>query len=84
MIRFNIIVLLMQKKVLDHLLMLGVESHWAPIPVITEKILNFMPNIAVISMDNYNDASRIDDRNFDGKSPLLDFIYWEILIDQLW
>lgn len=36
--------------------------------VFTEKILNFMPSIAVISMDNYNDASRIVDGNFDGKS----------------
>lgn len=35
--------------------------------VFTEKILNFMPSIAVISMDNYNDASRIVDGNFDGK-----------------
>ncbi|RVW44649.1 Uridine-cytidine kinase C [Vitis vinifera] len=34
--------------------------------VFTEKILNFMPSIAVISMDNYNDASRIVDGNFDG------------------
>ncbi|KAK8938526.1 hypothetical protein KSP39_PZI010855 [Platanthera zijinensis] len=33
--------------------------------VFTEKILNFMPSIAVISMDNYNDASRIIDGNFD-------------------
>ncbi|XP_044492118.1 inorganic pyrophosphatase TTM2-like isoform X2 [Mangifera indica] len=33
--------------------------------VFTEKILNFMPSIAVISMDNYNDASRLVDRNFD-------------------
>lgn len=31
----------------------------------TEKIMNFMPSIAVISMDNYNDASRIVDGNFD-------------------
>ncbi|XP_031122542.1 inorganic pyrophosphatase TTM2 isoform X1 [Ipomoea triloba] len=31
----------------------------------TEKILNFMPTVAVISMDNYNDASRIIDGNFD-------------------
>lgn len=34
--------------------------------VFTEKVLNFMPSIAVISMDNYNDASRIVDGNFDG------------------
>lgn len=34
--------------------------------VFTEKILNFMPSIAVINMDNYNDPSRIIDGNFDG------------------
>ncbi|KAG6413760.1 hypothetical protein SASPL_126474 [Salvia splendens] len=33
--------------------------------VFTEKILTFMPSIAVINMDNYNDASRIIDGNFD-------------------
>ncbi|XP_051146145.1 inorganic pyrophosphatase TTM2-like [Andrographis paniculata] len=33
--------------------------------VLAEKILNFIPNIAIISMDNYNDASRIVDGNFD-------------------
>ncbi|KAK8604601.1 hypothetical protein V6N13_099536 [Hibiscus sabdariffa] len=33
--------------------------------VFTEKVLNFMPSIAVITMDNYNDASRIIDGNFD-------------------
>ncbi|KAG0491467.1 hypothetical protein HPP92_004865 [Vanilla planifolia] len=33
--------------------------------VFTEKILNFMPSISVISMDNYNDSSRIIDGNFD-------------------
>lgn len=38
--------------------------------VFTEKVLNFMPSIAVISMDNYNDASRIIDGNFDGNSGL--------------
>lgn len=31
----------------------------------TEKILGFMPSITVISMDNYNDSSRIVDGNFD-------------------
>lgn len=36
--------------------------------IFTEKILNFMPSVAVISMDNYNDSSRIVDGNFDGKS----------------
>ncbi|PKA63881.1 Uridine kinase-like protein 1, chloroplastic [Apostasia shenzhenica] len=33
--------------------------------IFTEKILNFMPSIAIISMDNYNDSSRIVDGNFD-------------------
>ncbi|VFR03517.1 unnamed protein product [Cuscuta campestris] len=33
--------------------------------IFTENILNFMPNVAVISMDNYNDATRIVDGNFD-------------------
>ncbi|KAL4638385.1 hypothetical protein ACB092_03G142600 [Castanea dentata] len=33
--------------------------------VFTEKIVSFMPSVAVISMDNYNDASRIVDGNFD-------------------
>ena len=33
--------------------------------VFTEKILGFMPSITVISMDNYNDSSRIVDGNFD-------------------
>ena len=43
--------------------------------VFTEKILNFMPSIAVISMDNYNDSSRIVDGNFDGNSFFLSFFY---------
>ncbi|XP_020268943.1 uridine-cytidine kinase C-like [Asparagus officinalis] len=33
--------------------------------VFTEKVLTFMPSIAVISMDNYNVASRVVDGNFD-------------------
>ncbi|XP_050224273.1 inorganic pyrophosphatase TTM2 [Mercurialis annua] len=33
--------------------------------VFTEKVLHFLPSVAVISMDNYNDASRIVDGNFD-------------------
>ncbi|XP_051116866.1 inorganic pyrophosphatase TTM1-like isoform X2 [Andrographis paniculata] len=33
--------------------------------VFTEKILNFMPSVAIINMDNYNDGSRIVDGNFD-------------------
>jgi hypothetical protein len=35
--------------------------------VFTDKVFSFMPSIAVISMDNYNDASRIIDGNFDGR-----------------
>ncbi|KAF5794182.1 putative uridine/cytidine kinase [Helianthus annuus] len=31
----------------------------------TDKILSFMPSVAVISMDNYNDATRVIDGNFD-------------------
>eukprot|EP00252_Welwitschia_mirabilis_P000929 TRINITY_DN10918_c0_g1_i4.p1 TRINITY_DN10918_c0_g1~~TRINITY_DN10918_c0_g1_i4.p1 ORF type:complete len:121 (+),score=11.24 TRINITY_DN10918_c0_g1_i4:209-571(+) len=34
--------------------------------VFSEKVTNFMPDITVISMDNYNDASRLIDGNFDG------------------
>ncbi|KAM7262216.1 hypothetical protein ACFE04_021293 [Oxalis oulophora] len=33
--------------------------------IFTDKVLNFMPSIAVISMDNYNDSTRIVDGNFD-------------------
>ncbi|KAJ4840628.1 Inorganic pyrophosphatase ttm2 [Turnera subulata] len=33
--------------------------------IFTDKILSFMPSVAVISMDNYNDSSRIIDGNFD-------------------
>lgn len=33
--------------------------------VFTDKVLNFLPSIAVLSMDNYNDSSRIVDGNFD-------------------
>lgn len=33
--------------------------------VFCEKILNFMPSIIAISMDNYNDASRVIDGNYD-------------------
>eukprot|EP00249_Psilotum_nudum_P020088 c27558_g1_i1 orf=338-2395(-) len=31
----------------------------------TEKLVNFMPGIAAISLDNYNDTSRVIDGNFD-------------------
>ncbi|XP_078437547.1 phosphoribulokinase / Uridine kinase family [Wolffia australiana] len=33
--------------------------------VFTEKVLNFMPSIVVLTMDDYNDSSRIIDGNFD-------------------
>ncbi|XP_055802259.1 inorganic pyrophosphatase TTM2-like [Solanum dulcamara] len=55
---------LVQKN--DGLIMIGVAGpSGAGKTVFTEKIMNFMPSIAVISMDNYNDASRIVDGNFD-------------------
>lgn len=34
--------------------------------VFCEKLTGFMPGIATISMDNYNDASRLIDENYDG------------------
>lgn len=56
--------LLAQKN--EGLVLIGVAGpSGAGKTVFTEKILNFMPSIAVISMDNYNDASRIVDGNFD-------------------
>ncbi|KAL3510936.1 hypothetical protein ACH5RR_030337 [Cinchona calisaya] len=56
--------LLVQKN--DGLLLVGVAGpSGAGKTVLTEKILNFMPSIAVISMDNYNDSSRIIDGNYD-------------------
>lgn len=56
--------LLAQKN--DGLLLVGVAGpSGAGKTVFTEKILNFMPSVAVISMDNYNDSSRIVDGNFD-------------------
>ncbi|KAJ3692484.1 hypothetical protein LUZ60_012834 [Juncus effusus] len=56
--------LLAQKN--DGLIMVGVAGpSGAGKTVFTEKIVNFMPSVVVISMDNYNDASRIIDGNFD-------------------
>lgn len=58
--------LLAQKN--DGLVLIGLAGpSGAGKTVFTEKVVNFMPSIAVISMDNYNDASRIIDGNFDGK-----------------
>ncbi|KAL6953049.1 Inorganic pyrophosphatase ttm2 [Sarracenia purpurea var. burkii] len=56
--------LLAQKN--DGLILVGLAGpSGAGKTVFTEKILHFMPSIAVISMDNYNDSSRIVDGNFD-------------------
>ncbi|KAL1556607.1 Inorganic pyrophosphatase ttm2, variant 2 [Salvia divinorum] len=56
--------LLAQKN--EGLILVGVAGpSGAGKTVFTEKILNFMPSTAIISMDNYNDASRIIDGNFD-------------------
>ncbi|XP_068637189.1 inorganic pyrophosphatase TTM2-like isoform X1 [Aristolochia californica] len=50
----------------DGLIVVGVAGpSGAGKTVFTEKVLNFMPSVAVISMDNYNDSSRIIDGNFD-------------------
>lgn len=46
--------------------------------IFTEKLVNFMPSIAVISMDNYNDASRIIDGNFDGEICSLTLVIFQI------
>lgn len=57
--------LLAQKN--DGLILVGVAGpSGAGKTVFTDKVLSFMPSIAVITMDNYNDASRIIDGNFDG------------------
>ncbi|EHA8590630.1 inorganic pyrophosphatase TTM2 [Cocos nucifera] len=56
--------LLAQKN--DRIILVGVAGpSGAGKTVFTEKVLNFMPSIAIISMDNYNDSSRIIDGNFD-------------------
>ncbi|XP_002512016.2 inorganic pyrophosphatase TTM1 isoform X1 [Ricinus communis] len=56
--------LLSQKN--DGIILVGVAGpSGAGKTVFTEKVFNFMPSIAVITMDNYNDASRIIDGNFD-------------------
>ncbi|XP_023516943.1 uridine-cytidine kinase C-like isoform X1 [Cucurbita pepo subsp. pepo] len=56
--------LLSQKN--DGIILVGVAGpSGAGKTVFTEKVLNFIPSIAVITMDNYNDSSRIIDDNFD-------------------
>ncbi|KAK3031795.1 hypothetical protein RJ639_036947, partial [Escallonia herrerae] len=56
--------LLAQKN--DGLILVGLAGpSGAGKTVFTEKLVNFMPSIAVISMDNYNDSSRVIDGNFD-------------------
>uniref|UniRef100_A0A161ZKP1 CYTH domain-containing protein n=1 Tax=Daucus carota subsp. sativus TaxID=79200 RepID=A0A161ZKP1_DAUCS len=56
--------LLVQKN--DGLILVGIAGpSGAGKTIFTEKILNFMPSVAVISMDNYNDATRVIDGNFD-------------------
>lgn len=57
--------LLAQKN--DGLILVGLAGpSGAGKTVFTEKILNFMPSIAIINMDNYNDGTRVIDGNFDG------------------
>ncbi|KAF7838579.1 Uridine-cytidine kinase C [Senna tora] len=56
--------LLAQKN--DGIILVGVAGpSGAGKTVFTEKVLNFMPSVAVLTMDNYNDSSRIIDGNFD-------------------
>ncbi|KAK4257291.1 hypothetical protein QN277_006897 [Acacia crassicarpa] len=56
--------LLAQKN--DGLILVGVAGpSGAGKTVFTDKVLNFMPSVAVITMDNYNDSSRVIDGNFD-------------------
>ncbi|XP_061361034.1 inorganic pyrophosphatase TTM1 isoform X2 [Gastrolobium bilobum] len=56
--------LLAQKN--DGLILVGVAGpSGAGKTVFTDKVVNFMPSLAVITMDNYNDSSRIIDGNFD-------------------
>jgi uridine kinase len=66
--------LLAQKN--DGIILVGVAGpSGAGKTVFTEKVLNFMPSIAVIAMDNYNDFSRIIDGNFDGKVKFIVLIF---------
>ncbi|KAK2354601.1 Phosphoribulokinase / Uridine kinase family [Trifolium repens] len=61
---FHACQLLIEKN--DGMLLIGVGGpSGAGKTVFAEKIFNSMPDVAVISMDNYNDSSRIVDGNFD-------------------
>ncbi|XP_073226745.1 inorganic pyrophosphatase TTM2-like isoform X3 [Cicer arietinum] len=61
---FHACQLLAQKN--DGMILVGVGGpSGAGKTVFAEKIVNSMPDIAVISLDNYNDTSRIVDGNFD-------------------
>ncbi|KAI5419135.1 Inorganic pyrophosphatase ttm2, variant 2 [Lathyrus oleraceus] len=61
---FHACKLLVQKN--DGMILIGVGGpSGAGKTVLADKIFNSMPDIAVISMDNYNDSSRIVDGNFD-------------------
>ncbi|XP_057421373.1 inorganic pyrophosphatase TTM2-like isoform X2 [Lotus japonicus] len=61
---FHACQLLVQKN--DGIILVGVAGpSGAGKTAFTEKILNILPGIAVISMDNYNDSSQIVDGNFD-------------------
>ncbi|KAJ6411486.1 hypothetical protein OIU84_008123 [Salix udensis] len=66
LLRDQVQALLAQKN--DGLILVGVAGpSGAGKTVFTDKVVSFMPSIAVIAMDNYNDSSRIIDGNFDGK-----------------
>jgi len=79
---FHACQLLVQKN--DGMILIGVGGpSGAGKTVFAEKIFNSMPDIAVISMDNYSDSSRIVDGNFDGKSLFHPFLF-DALAFLLW
>lgn len=70
--------LLAQKN--DGIILVGVAGpSGAGKTVFTDKVLSFMPSIAVITMDNYNDSSRIIDGNFDGMFSIHTSLYFYII-----
>jgi len=71
--------LLAQKN--DGLILVGLAGpSGAGKTIFTEKILNFMPSIAIINMDNYNDGTRVIDGNFDGMH-LYVSPFWILVMD---